>query len=802
MSPAATVLSVLPERGNRSQIAYYLTDEAEPSRHHCRYAHILLAIWERQERSRVSESITILHLSDLHFCPQANGVAARELIEQLHNDINMLSADHGLEPDLVAFSGDLSLGETEGKSPTQIEQLSRAYDLLIQPLIERFSQLRDTNRIHIVPGNHDVSQSLASDNVANYVAQAAASGEQGILELASHFVDGTQRWDEISCHLDPYRQFLEEKGLHHLLQDPKRLLASTKLTINSWDVEVHCANTAWSCFKGSSKGGTVVAFAKLQLKQLLKTSQSPSPHLRVAMFHHPPHWLLGEQEDVRDLLRDNYDLILHGHEHSARVADLSPTCHRVMAGALYVGRSRRTGYRVIRLYPEDDYMELWQRTYEERYDTGWVEDYVRNQTDEHGMIAKRPQYHSKRKGREAIDRASQRVQEIGSRTIKQGVLVVSLDLQRFTQLPDLSQYKLSELFWQRLVDESSPLGQAIINNKMGLLPRSDGCVLVESSPGSISTRDLSDGLTWLMQQVEHEGPRLRAAVHVGTVFKNRPRPTRVNYSGTAINEVRTMCFAADTGQVVYSNAFIDWSGIAPGTSAFGTPLEDLPEPVTLYQSPGRALEVHWEQIAPGARESAQRLENMHRLDEQVDEALDQLLATCEEWIANRADVPADKNILRISILSKVAAAHGTYLTATLHRVSNFSNVPLGRSRTRYSLSGKGQGLPGRAFRSKSVQALFDLPDPRKHFDLYSESFSDVDVTADHIVRWQRRARSFVAVPLAVDDQIEPDGVVCMDGSDGLARIATDYELQDTFLRHIVNCVEGELAFLWKLRITA
>jgi len=100
--------------------------------------------------------VTILHVSDMQFGAQhrfgADGITPGDrrnstLAARLLGDLEHLSGEYGLAPDLVVGSGDLT-------EQAKREEFDQAYDFLAE-LADGLGLGR--HRVAIVPGNHDVS---------------------------------------------------------------------------------------------------------------------------------------------------------------------------------------------------------------------------------------------------------------------------------------------------------------------------------------------------------------------------------------------------------------------------------------------------------------------------------------------------------------------------------------------------------------------------------------------------------------------------------------------------------------------
>src|SRR5690606_27750980 len=90
--------------------------------------------------------------------------------------------------------------------------------------------------------------------------------------------------------------------------------------------------TAWSSGADGDKGRLIVG--ERQVRGLISELEQSGAVLRVALLHHPLSWLCeGEERELRAVLRKEFDLVLHGHEHDG-AADV---VHRQRRGMVEIG---------------------------------------------------------------------------------------------------------------------------------------------------------------------------------------------------------------------------------------------------------------------------------------------------------------------------------------------------------------------------------------------------------------------------------------------------------------------------------
>ena len=170
-------------------------------------------------------TVTWLHLSDLHACRPKTGWEAKGILDNLENDFKKLQQQHNLRPDLIFFTGDAAFGQLgpgEGKSIT--EQFQEAENLF-QKIRNCFSPPVPKENLFLVPGNHDVNRTKVMSMIHKGFDQLVKMKHDVVQEILSDMIrDKDANWQGVMTPLEDYRQFLEEHGYTHLLQDPDRLI--------------------------------------------------------------------------------------------------------------------------------------------------------------------------------------------------------------------------------------------------------------------------------------------------------------------------------------------------------------------------------------------------------------------------------------------------------------------------------------------------------------------------------------------------------------------------------------------------
>ncbi len=121
--------------------------------------------------------LTILHLSDLHWT-EAKATDMRIVVNALCADLQHLSKNKNIRPDLIVFTGDLVLAGEDSSA------FQSARSNFIEPILSATDLPKDS--FFIVPGNHDVSRKAVR---ANAFLEAGALATLSSDESLNQFID-------------------------------------------------------------------------------------------------------------------------------------------------------------------------------------------------------------------------------------------------------------------------------------------------------------------------------------------------------------------------------------------------------------------------------------------------------------------------------------------------------------------------------------------------------------------------------------------------------------------------------------
>lgn len=331
----------------------------------------------------MAQTLTWLHLSDLHACKPRTGWDAKRVTDTLCKDLKKMQKQHGLRPDLIFFTGDAAfghIGDSGGKSIA--EQFREAHDFLTT-VRESFEPIIEQRNLFLVPGNHDVNR----NKISKFEKQALES-ISSLDEITSIVKDSGIDWQRIIGRLDDYAHFLQTYGYDHLLTGREHLIYADAREVADLRIGIAGFNSAWSSSgAGRAEMGRLWMGGRFQLETLL--DKLPKNDFAIALLHHPTNWLVPEENPSfgRQLERD-FPFVLHGHEHQDFVRTNAATGHTVIsAGACHEwSESKNNGYNLVRLDFAQGTGEVWLRQYDST-GGGWIPRIIHGQTDDRGCWA-------------------------------------------------------------------------------------------------------------------------------------------------------------------------------------------------------------------------------------------------------------------------------------------------------------------------------------------------------------------------------------------------------------------------------
>lgn len=325
----------------------------------------------------MSQPLRLLHLSDFHFSARQEWDSAPVLDRLAEAVAAMVAA--GQPPDVVAITGDIAFA---GKAADYL----LAETWLVEKLLPALGGL-PRERVLLVPGNHDLDQSLIS-TAANYVKPALLKNrDQNAIQQIWAGADKALFQQPQQAWLDFLDRFYGE--------EQAAVWWARKFVISGWQVGFAALNSAWMSGPGSDQGQLLLG--RCQINQTLGALRGCQ--LTVALLHHPKSYLAEfDGEDAWFQLRQNCQLILRGHQHKAVVEVVRSElddCVEVASAACYQSSEHSNGFQLLEIhmhsaelaiYPYHWHQQRWQREHNQypnshgvgRFPLGTVAEGTRN----------------------------------------------------------------------------------------------------------------------------------------------------------------------------------------------------------------------------------------------------------------------------------------------------------------------------------------------------------------------------------------------------------------------------------------
>lgn len=305
----------------------------------------------------MSPTLTIAHVSDLHLDPKRLEDQLI-VINALFDDIKAYRAS-GVTFDLVIFSGDLVQAGSDNSCFTI------ARDRFLTPLMVACDL--PTDRLVIVPGNHDIDTSKIEEDGNIY-----EEGLQHTLvtrDTLNSFIERTSSKPSPSFIFALGRVYNYENLVRSIKRPDaitsNEFVKTRKYIINGTIVGIAEISSCWrSTGKRTDKNRLLIGERVIDWS----VRDLSDADIKIAVFHHPLEWLAEfDASTVDGRIYGNFDIICTGHTHrSLPEYRQSPLGSAIIsqAGSIYPGeRSHFNGYHLIEWFESDRKVRFTARSY-------------------------------------------------------------------------------------------------------------------------------------------------------------------------------------------------------------------------------------------------------------------------------------------------------------------------------------------------------------------------------------------------------------------------------------------------------
>jgi hypothetical protein len=266
--------------------------------------------------------LVFIHLSDIHFHPDSHGgfgAIDRDIRVQLLKDAEKCSQGKSIKAILV--TGDIAFSAA-----------AEQYQIAEQWLTKLCQSVGcELENLWTVPGNHDVNRQIARQN------KTLGDRQQELRGLGWDTVACERRFDEYLADADfrnfffeplaAYNDFAKRYGLE---MGPDRMYWEKKLSLDDYTLYIRGMNTVLISNEHDNNLENKLFLGRHQA--LCEEADIDKKVIYLTMAHHPPGWLIDENDDINNYLNARASIQLFGHKHRQTIEQAHDHI-RLIAGA-------------------------------------------------------------------------------------------------------------------------------------------------------------------------------------------------------------------------------------------------------------------------------------------------------------------------------------------------------------------------------------------------------------------------------------------------------------------------------------
>lgn len=281
--------------------------------------------------------ITWLHISDFHL-RESHAWSQDAVLSAMRSDIARRQKC-GLTIDFILASGDLAFSGKKAE-----------YDL-VRSFFEELSDLTGVlcERIFCIPGNHDVDRKRQTMAFAG--ARMKLLSESAIYA----FLSNPEERETLLKRLENFRAFQESWSPNQARTwTPDGLGYVSAIEFGDMRIGIVGLNSAWLAEGDIGDHGKLL-LGESQVREALRLVQEQTPHIVVAMGHHPLMLLQNfDQAPTRRHIESACQFFHCGHLHEPDAQDAvygNARCLTLTAGASFESRESHNAYSIVTLVP-------------------------------------------------------------------------------------------------------------------------------------------------------------------------------------------------------------------------------------------------------------------------------------------------------------------------------------------------------------------------------------------------------------------------------------------------------------------
>jgi predicted MPP superfamily phosphohydrolase len=286
-------------------------------------------------RRLVIDQLRWLHVSDFHFVASGDEFSQQVAMRSLLQDI-ATRVDEQRPISFVLVTGDIAFSGRE-------QEYERARGFLLD--LASVSRV-PPNCFFFVPGNHDV------DRARHRLAWVGARTEVTSQPAVDRLLGNPEELSPLLGRQEMFWRFVRTfTGEQHRRHTADGLAYVVELVVGGLRLSIIGLNSPWLC--GGDAEEMKLVIGERQVFNALELARASTPHLQIALAHHPVSWLQEwDQVSCNERLLAEVQFFHRGHLHMTEIVLTSSPerpCLAIAAGSSHATRFYANAYNVVDL---------------------------------------------------------------------------------------------------------------------------------------------------------------------------------------------------------------------------------------------------------------------------------------------------------------------------------------------------------------------------------------------------------------------------------------------------------------------